>query len=234
MKLKRAYSPKEVLGMKIPRYEFTGPWLASIGRPARGGVWIIWGASGNGKSSFVMQLAKYLCRFSRVIYDSLEESTGLSLQMSLRRHRMDEVKKRLVILDREPMEQLEERLARRGSPAVAIIDSFQYSGLSWPDYKAFKERHPRKLLIFISHAEGMHPAGRTAKKVEYDADVKIMVSYFKAWCKSRFMETPGEPYVIWEEGAAKALTEGQNDPIVLHADGVASAHSKNQEDGMGE
>ena len=59
--MKRAYSPKEVLNMKIPRYEFTGPWLASIGRPARSGVWIVWGASGNGKSSFVMQLAKYLC-----------------------------------------------------------------------------------------------------------------------------------------------------------------------------
>ena len=97
------------------------------------------------------------------------------------------------------------------------VDSFQYSGLSYPDYKAFKERHPRKLLIFISHAEGMHPAGRTARKVEYDADVKIMVSCFKAWCKSRFMEAPGEPYVIWEEGAAKALTE-----------------DKMNEDGMGE
>ena len=218
MRLKRAYSPGEVLNMKIPRYEFTGPWLASIGRPAKSGVWIVWGASGNGKSSFVMQLAKYLCRFGRVIYDSLEESTGLSLQMSLRRHRMEEVKKRLVILDREPMDRLEERLARRGSPGVAIIDSFQYSGLSYPDYKAFKERNARKLLIFISHAEGMHPAGRTARKVEYDADVKIMVSCFKAWCKSRFMEHPGEPYVIWEEGAAKALTEPLNRIDFIHPD----------------
>lgn len=116
MRLKRAYSPKEVLNMKIPRYEFTGPWLASIGRPARSGVWIVWGASGNGKSSFVMQLAKYLCSFGKVIYDSLEESTGLSFQLSLKRHKMDEVKKRLIILDREPMGQLEERLKRRAAP----------------------------------------------------------------------------------------------------------------------
>lgn len=117
MRLKRAYSPKEVLDMKIPRYEFTGQWLASIGRPTRNGVWIVWGgASGNGKSSFVMQLAKYLCSFGKVIYDSLEGSTKLSFQMSLKRHKMEEVRKRLVILDREPMEQLEERLKRRGQP----------------------------------------------------------------------------------------------------------------------
>ena len=88
-----------------------------------------------------------------------------------------------------------------------IIESFEYSGLTYPAYKELKEKHPRKLFIFISHAEGMHPAGRTARKVEYDADVKIMVSGFKAWCKSRFMEQPGEPYVIWEEGAAKTWME---------------------------
>ena len=207
MKLKRAYSPGEVLNMKIPRFEFSGDWQTSIGNPAKRGVWIIWGASGNGKSSFVMQLAKYLCSFGRVIYDSLEESTGLSFQMSLKRHKMGEVKKKLIILDREPMEQLEERLRRRGSPGIVIIDSFQYSGLNYKTYKEFKERHPKKLFIFISHAEGLHPAGRSARKVEYDADVKIMVSCFKAWCKSRFMERPGEPYVIWEEGAAKTLKD---------------------------
>lgn len=207
MKLKRAYSPGEVLNMKIPRYEFTGPWQASIGNPAKSGVWIIWGASGNGKSSFVMQLAKYMCNFGRVIYDSLEESTGLSFQMSLKRHKMDEVRKKLIIIDRESMDQLEERLQRRGSPGIVIIDSFQYSGLNYKTYKEFKERHPKKLFIFISHAEGLHPAGRSARKVEYDADVKIMVSCFQAWCKSRFMEKPGEPYVIWEEGAAKTLKD---------------------------
>ena len=65
-----------------------------------------------------------------------------------------------------------------------------------------------KLLIFISHAEGTRPEGRAAKKVEYDADVKIYVEGFKATCKSRFMDVPGVPFVIWEEGAKKyALKE---------------------------
>ena len=44
----------------------------------------------------MIQLAKYLCSFGRVIYDSLEESTGLSFQMSLKRHKMGEVKKKVL------------------------------------------------------------------------------------------------------------------------------------------
>lgn len=207
MRLKRAYSPSEILNMKIPSYEFTGQWKAAIGNPARSGTWIVWGASGNGKSSFVMQLAKYLCNFGKVIYDSLEEGASLSFQKSLKRHGMEETRKRLIVLDREPMESLSHRLERKKSPNIVIIDSFQYSGLNYQSYQELKERHRNKLLIFISHAEGMHPAGRAAKKVEYDADVKILVSCFQASCKSRFLDHPSDPITVWDEGAAKVLLD---------------------------
>lgn len=203
MKRKRAYSPAEILRMNIPKLEFEGAWAASMGKPAKSGVWLIWGNPGNGKTSFVMQLAKYLCQFDKVVYDSLEESTSLSVQMSMRRHKMEEVNRRFQILDREGMDQLVARLQRRKSAGIAIIDSFQYSGLTYKGYQAMKEALPGKLLIFISHAEGMRPAGRAAKKVEYDADIKILVDGFRASCKSRYMDTPGVPFTVWAEGAAK-------------------------------
>lgn len=203
MKRKRAYSPAEILRMNIPKLEFDGAWAASMGKPAKSGVWLIWGNPGNGKTSFVMQLAKYLCQFDKVVYDSLEESTSLSVQMSMRRHKMEEVNRRFQILDREGMDQLVARLQRRKSAGIAIIDSFQYSGLTYKGYQAIKEALPGKLLIFISHAEGMRPAGRAAKKVEYDADIKILVDGFRASCKSRYMDTPGVPFTVWAEGAAK-------------------------------
>lgn len=203
----RAYSPKQILSMNIPSFPFEGEWEKAFGHPGRTGTWIIWGNSGNGKSSFVMQLAKYLCRFAKVAYDSLEESRGLSLKNSLSRHRMEEVNRRFVILDREPMDELSERLSKRRSPEIVIIDSFQYSGLTYATYKAMKEKHANKLLIFISHAEGMNPEGRAAKKVAYDADVKIFVQGFRAMCKGRFITAPGNYYTIWEEGAAKYWAE---------------------------
>lgn len=199
----RAYSPTEVQSMNIPSLPFTGEWEAAFGHPDKNGTWIIWGSSGNGKSSFVMQLAKYLCRFGKVAYDSLEESTGLSLQNSLNRHRMEEVNGKFLILDREPMEELSERLKKRRSPDIVIVDSFQYSGLTYASYKALKEAHPNKLLIFVSHAEGMNPEGRAAKKVAYDAGVKIFVQGFRAMCKGRFITKPGNHFTVWDEGAAK-------------------------------
>ena len=65
--MKRAYSPTEVQQMNIPSFPFEGKWEAAFGHPDRTGVWIIWGESGNGKSSFVMQLAKYFPLSSTII-----------------------------------------------------------------------------------------------------------------------------------------------------------------------
>lgn len=202
-RLPRAYSPTEVMSMSIPRLPFSGKWEAALGKPAKTGTWLIWGNPGNGKSSFVMQLAKYLCNFGKVVYDSLEEGTSLSFQMSLDRHRMGEVNKRFSIMNRVELEILSEKLEKRRSPEFVIIDSFQYTGLTYKGYKAFKEKHPDKLLIFVSHAKGADPKGDAAKSVEFDADVKILVKGFKALCKSRFMEKAGENYTVWAEGAAR-------------------------------
>ena len=200
--MKRAYSPTEVQQMNIPSFPFEGKWEAAFGHPDRTGTWIIWGESGNGKSSFVMQLAKYLCQWCTVAYDSLEESTKLSFQNTLKRERMEKVNYRFKILDREPMDELSERLSKRRSPDVVIIDSLQYSGLTYTSYKELKEKHRNKLLVFVSHCEGGKPEGRIAKKVVYDADMKIFVRGFRAVCKGRFITQPGNSYIIWEEGAA--------------------------------
>lgn len=79
----RAYSPTQVQSMNIPSFPFDGEWEKAFGHPDRTGVWIIWGQSGNGKSSFVMKLIKKLCQYcNKVALDSLEESTGLSLKLA--------------------------------------------------------------------------------------------------------------------------------------------------------
>lgn len=158
--------------MKKETLKLTGAWADAFGEPERIGVWFIWGNSGNGKSSFVMQLCKELAKFGRVAYDSLEEGASLTMQNTLRRFNMAEVNRRFQLLDCEPMSELGERMDKHKSPDFYVIDSFQYTQMSYKEYIKFKEAHRNKLLIFISHADGRNPDGRSAKKVMYDAALK--------------------------------------------------------------
>lgn len=200
--MKRAYSPSEILRMKKKKIEFTGDWADAFGNPEFTGVWFIWGDSGNGKSSFVMQLCKELTKFGRVIYDSLEEGTGLTIQNTFRRFNMIEVNHRFQLLDCESMPELSKRMDKHKSPDFYIIDSFQYTQMSYKDYIKFKETHKDKLLIFISQTDGRKPDGRSAKKVMFDSALKIYVEGFRAFSKGRFFG-PAAYFTIWKEGAER-------------------------------
>mgnify|MGYP001537675486 FL=1 len=198
----RALSVTEAVSMKKETLKLTGAWADAFGEPERIGVWFIWGNSGNGKSSFVMQLCKELAKFGRVAYDSLEEGASLTMQNTLRRFNMAEVNRRFQLLDCEPMSELGERMDKHKSPDFYVIDSFQYTQMSYKEYIKFKEAHRNKLLIFISHADGRNPDGRSAKKVMYDAALKIYVEGFRAFSKGRFFGSVGD-FTIWDEGAVR-------------------------------
>lgn len=198
--LQRALSVSEILKMKKKVLKLTGAWYDAFGTPEFYGIWFIWGNSGNGKTTFVMQLCRELCQFGSTLFVSLEESVSLTLQNTLRRESMIEVNRRLKIIRGESMDKLSERLSRRKSPDFVVIDSFQYTQMTYKAYLKFKEKHPDKLLIFISHADGKNPSGRSAKSVMYDASLKIWVEGYRATSKGRFIGPVGH-YTIWEEGS---------------------------------
>jgi len=196
----RALSVQEVLSMKKAVLPFEGKWADAFGAPERTGVWFIWGNSGNGKSNFVMQLCKELCKYGRVAYNSLEEGDSLSVQNSFIRHGISAANKRMQLLNCEPIDELSIRMSRRKSPDFYVVDSFQYTQMSYREYISFKEAHRDKLIIFTSHADGRNPAGRAAKSVMYDASLKIWVEGWRAFSKGRFIGSTGK-FTIWEEGA---------------------------------
>lgn len=198
----RALTVKEILNKKRQTFPFAGEWSDAFGQPERTGVWFIWGSSGNGKTSFVLQLIRELCKYDRVAFNSLEEGDSLSMRDKLVRHGLLEVGNRLHLLDAEPMEALSERLSKRKSYNIVVIDSFQYTQMTYREYIHFKEQHKDKLLVFISHASGKSPRGSAAVGVMYDATLKIWVEGYKAFSKGRFLGPTGE-FTIWDEGAAR-------------------------------
>jgi len=200
-KTNRAVSTEDLLSRKFKIMELEDEWRDLIGEPEQNGVWLIWGSSGNGKTRFCLMLAKYLARFGWVAYNTLEEGARRSMQKAVTEVNMSELThaRRPVFLDREPIDELRIRLAKQRSPDIIFIDSLQYSGLNRSGYIKLKEDFPTKLFIFVSHAEGKSPLGRTAQFVRYDVDVKIRIEGFRAFSVSRLGET--KPFDIWDKGA---------------------------------
>lgn len=193
----KAYNPKIL--------EFDGAWKDSIGCPELKGTWLVWGGSANGKTRFALQLAKYLCKFGWVVYDSLEEGLSLSLRMAILQVGMVDVRRRFTLLDKMRVNELREVLnKKKQSPNIVIIDSLQYTGMSYKEYQDLRDSFPNKLFIFISHADGRNPKGDVGKSVRYDANVKIYVEGYKAFPQSRY--GGGEAFTIWQEGAEKYWT----------------------------
>lgn len=185
--MKRAYSIRNVLDAKFKTLDFEGEWRDAVGCPELGGSWMIYGQPKNGKTSLAMKLAKYLTRFCRVAYDSVEEGLSLSVQNCVQRTFGGEVSRKFLLLDKENVEELTERLSRRCSPDAVVIDSVQFLGLRWDEYKTLTERFPHKLFIFVSHVDGNQPEGRVAKKIWRDANVYIRVEGFRGFPAGRYM-----------------------------------------------
>lgn len=204
--MKRALNVRDILNKKYKVFPFEGKWRDAFDTPECTGVWFVWGSSGNGKSSFVMQLCKELCKYDRVAFNSLEEGTCLTVQNSLKRFGMAEVSRRLNFI-KEDIPSLRERLRRHKSYNIVIIDSFQYTQMTYKDYIQLKEEFPDKLFVFISHARGKNPKGDAATSVMYDADLKIWVEGHIAFSKGRYQGNTGK-YTIWDQGAIEYWGEG--------------------------
>lgn len=83
-KNKRALSVSDMLNYSPEVLPFTGEWREAIGLPELKGAWIVFGDSGNGKTSFALKLGKYFAQIGkRVAYDSIEEGVSLSMREAL-------------------------------------------------------------------------------------------------------------------------------------------------------
>lgn len=206
--MKKALSMVDLMRKNREVYAFEGALREAFGQPEQNGVWFIWGRSGNGKTSFVLQLCKELTRYGKVAYDSLEEGDSLTMQNALMRVGMGDVGRRFILLN-ESLKELDTRLKRRRSPDIVVVDSFQYAHIDLKQYEEFIDQHKNKLIIFVSQADGLKPWGRTAQSAMYSASLKIWVEGYRAISKGRYRGNLGY-YTIWAEKADEYWNEQGN------------------------
>ena len=199
----QALSVDQVLRKRRKLMQFDGDWLSCIGKPEIAGTWFIFGNPGNGKTSFALMLCKYLTKFGRVAYNSMEEGNSETMRLAFKRIDLSSCARRVVLLDNEPIMELKERLRRQKAQNFVVIDSIQYSGMSYDDYKELKNEFRKTLFIIISHAEGKNPADKRACSVRFDANVKIWIEGFRAFISSRYRTGEVSEFDIWKEQADK-------------------------------
>lgn len=184
--MNKAISISNLLKTNFDTLPFTGEWLACCGCPQVTGSWFIYGAPKSGKTSFAMQLTKYLSNFGKVAYNSIEEGYSLTIQEAMKRVDMQEVVGKVVLLDKEGLNDLKLRLRERKSPRFVVIDSIQFIELQFKEYKELKRAFPDKLFIYISHIEGKNPDGLVARKIWRDANIAFRIEGFKAFPMGRY------------------------------------------------
>ncbi|GGG47276.1 ATP-binding protein [Epilithonimonas arachidiradicis] len=200
--MKKAWSSTDLLATKYDEINWDGEWFDNFDNPETRGVWSVSGRSGNGKTAFLLQLAKALTKAGlKVLYDSMEEGNSKTMQNAWKLHGMADCGRKLQLVQ-ESIEEVDERLSKRQSADVVFFDSFQYTDLSWREFLAFKKKHHKKLLIFNMQMDGNKIMGKTADRVNFDADLKIWVEGFKAFSKGRYFgKFWQDGYTIWDEGA---------------------------------
>lgn len=202
----RKRSVRAIMAYRAKTFNFTGEWEENFGNPTIGSKWLVWGPSASGKSSFVMQLAKYMTQFGRVEYYADEEGVeAKSLQMRLDRYDMKRCGARFLVFDEALYDDIVGRMEQARSSAIFIFDSWQTMNFTYEQFRGLCKRFPRKTMIWVSREERGEPAGLGARKAKYDCDVKIHVKGYGAKCLGRFIPEAGKEFVIWEEGYMNLL-----------------------------
>ena len=169
---------------------------------------IIYGGSGNGKTNFLVRLLKELKGIGDMLYISYEEAHGKTIQDLIFRHNLHVELPNLRFSDGETFEELTTMLKKKRSPKIVVIDSWQFSNLTYANFdflfKNFvfgKTANKRKIFLVISHiGTGKEPDGKSAMDIKKMSNIKILVEGFVAIVKvSRYGSKKN--MVIWEDGA---------------------------------
>lgn len=199
--MKRVLTLRNIMEAKVEVFPFTGEWESAFGHPQRDGAWYIFGNSGHGKTSFIMQLIKELAAYGRVLFVSLEEGeVSSALQKTIARLGMLTVNDKVGVIN-ESREDLEKRLKMRRSADIVIIDSLEYTDFrDIREVVRFTRQFPGKLFVFIDQADGKKPASKLGHDVLHFANQKIWVEGYRAISRGRSFGELGY-YTIWEKGA---------------------------------
>lgn len=201
IKIPRALSYEDINRATFKTIELSEEWQKHLGVPQLGNShWLIYGGSGQGKTSYALQVVKEICKSQKVHYNTLEEGTKLSFKKALERSNIKSANSKFTY-QKENLTELTARLDRKNQAKVIVIDSVQYffRRKSIEDYFKFCEDFENTTFIWISGADGNRPKGAIADDIYYDTDIVVKIDNYEAVIEKNRFEAY-ESRVIWQQG----------------------------------
>lgn len=207
MVIKKALTVANVINQKVTLIEFSdyaNDLYQAFGNPQNKGIWFVWGGSGSGKSSLILDITKAFCKDLKAIHNEREEDLDdVDFINRLKLKNMQDVKDNFLTANYD-YEEMCKYLDMRNSPKVIIINSANYFFKDLAQYFEFTKKYKRKKIIIISGmAKGNNPYSELETRIMYDANKKIFCSGYLASCKGRTIGPNGGTYIIWQEGYEK-------------------------------
>ncbi len=162
----------------------------------------------NGKTWFALKLAQYLSGFEKTLYVSAEEGTGKGFVDACRRAGIDSGCRKLQFLEYIPINDLTEKLGKRGAPKVVILDNLTIYNdeLKYGAFQSLLRTHDDTLFVFLAHEEKGQPYTASAKMCRKLAKIIAHVQGLTAHISGR---CPGGKIIIDE--TKSALYWGNNE-----------------------
>lgn len=186
----RAKSYEDLSRAVFKEIKLGDEWTEHLGVPQLGNSsWAICGASGDGKTSYALQIVKEIAKTQKVHYNTLEEGTKKGFKMALERENIKAIKSKFTY-EKESLEQLTARLKRPKQPKIVVIDSAQYffRRKNTNHFIEFIEQFKNTTFIWICQMESGKVKGSVASDIVFESDIVIDVQDFEAKIrKNRFM-----------------------------------------------
>jgi uridine kinase len=205
--MKKALTVANVINQKVTLIEFSeyaNDLYQAFGNPQNKGIWFVWGGSGSGKSSLILDITKAFCKDLKAIHNEREEDLDdQDFIERMKMKNMQDVKDNFLTANYD-YDELCTYLDGRNSPKLVIINSATYFFKDLQQYFEFTKKYKRRKIIIISGmAKGNNPYSELETKIMYDANKKIFCSAYLASCKGRTIGPNGGNYIIWQEGYEK-------------------------------
>lgn len=178
----------DLLNKEYDTYTLDETWIKHLGVPEKGFTMNISGFSANGKTNFTILVTKAFAKLTRVDYNSFEEGHESTMQVVSKRHNLKEVAGKIMFLNRFTFNELDERLSKRNSSKIVVIDSGDDMELTYKQFLTLKAKYPKKSFIIVSKGNDKtgEPISTQQKKIKFKCPIKVVVKNFVATIDSRY------------------------------------------------